>query len=101
MDLEALKQKKFEIVCRCGPWTAHSIRLAEDVYTTEEPWTDSKIRQLMHIATDITNQPLETLRVLDLACLEGLYGIEFALHGAKTLGIEGREVNLEKARFAK
>jgi hypothetical protein len=39
--------------------------------------------------------------VLDLACLEGLYAIEFALHGATAVGIEGRETNLAKARFAK
>lgn len=39
--------------------------------------------------------------MLDLACLEGLYGIELARHGAEVVGIEGREANIEKARFAK
>src|SRR3989442_14143808 len=51
--------------------------------------------------SDITNKPLDSLRVLDLACLEGLYGKEFARHGAAVFGKEGRKANIEKARFAK
>lgn len=38
--------------------------------------------------------------MLDLACLEGLYGIEFAMQGADVLAIEGREENAQKARHA-
>ena len=41
------------------------------------------------------------VRVLDLACLEGLFAIEFSKMGAETLGIEIRTANIEKARFAK
>ncbi len=37
---------------------------------------------------------------LDLACLEGGYSIEAALLGAKVLGIEGRQKNLDKCNFA-
>ena len=43
---------------------------------------------------------LEGKKVLDLACLEGHYTIEPVLAGAEGLGIEGREPNLVKARFA-
>lgn len=39
--------------------------------------------------------------MLDLGCLEGLFAIELARHGAEVVAIEGREVNIEKARFAK
>jgi hypothetical protein len=35
---------------------------------------------------------------LDLGCLEGGYGIEFALHGASVVGIEGKEANFQKAQ---
>ncbi|MFH1010031.1 MAG: class I SAM-dependent methyltransferase, partial [bacterium] len=51
--------------------------------------------------SDVAREPLENLRVLDLACLEGLYAIELARHGANVVGIEIREANIEKARFAK
>ena len=39
--------------------------------------------------------------MLDLACEEGLFGIEFARRGAEVLGVEGREVHVERGRFAK
>ena len=38
---------------------------------------------------------------LDLACLEGQYAIECARQGATVVGLEAREANLVKARFAK
>src|SRR5262245_49012933 len=100
MDLDEIKQKKQEIIDRFGPWTLHAICLGGDVYTLD-PYPESRLRQIVQIAADIMGKPFETLRVLDLACLEGQFGIEFALHGAQVVGIEGREVNLAKARFAK
>jgi SAM-dependent methyltransferase len=60
-----------------------------------------RLRRVVQIISDITNQPIDNLRVLDLACLEGLYGIELARHGAEVISIEGREANVVKARFAK
>jgi SAM-dependent methyltransferase len=48
---------------------------------------------------DLAPKPLDELRVLDLACFEGQYAIEFALQGAEVVGIEGREANIAKARF--
>jgi ubiquinone/menaquinone biosynthesis C-methylase UbiE len=48
----------------------------------------------------LLGKPLSEARILDLACLEGHYGIEFALHGATVLGIEIRESNIVKARYA-
>lgn len=101
MEIEELKRKKQEIIEHFGPWTAHCIHLANDIYTFEKPQADSRLRRFLQIASDITGEPLETLRVLDLACLEGHFGIEFALYGANVLAIEGREANLAKARFVK
>jgi SAM-dependent methyltransferase len=98
---DEILEKKRELAARYGPWTAHCIHLGEGVYTFDVPQTDSKLRRFVQIAADVTGRPLDTLRVLDLACLEGHYGIEFALHGARVLAIEGRETNLAKARFAK
>ena len=41
---------------------------------------------------DITQCNFKELRILDLACLEGQYAIEFAMQGAEVVGIEGRDI---------
>jgi hypothetical protein len=83
-----------------GEWTAMSIHLGEGQYT-RAPAPDGRLRRILQIASDLSEKPLSQLRVLDLACLEGHYGIELALHGAEVVGIELREQNLAKARFVK
>ncbi len=55
--------------------------------------------RVVQLASDLLG-PLDGLRVLDLACLEGLYGLELAMHGASVVATEGREVNAERVRFA-
>jgi SAM-dependent methyltransferase len=97
-DILATKQKVIE---RFGPWTAGCIHLSDGHYTFDEAHWDSRLRRFTQIVGDLAGKPLEELRVLDLACLEGQYGIEFALHGAEVLAIEGREANLAKVRFAR
>jgi hypothetical protein len=110
MDTEQIKLKRQKIVEQFGDWTAHNIHLQDDTYTYnqshpkfEEQLTGHGIhlQRIVQIVSDVTNQPLSNLRVLDLACLEGLYGIEFARHGSEVIGIEGREANVVKAQFAK
>lgn len=53
---------------------------------------------MLQIAADLSAKPLDQLRVLDLACYEGQFAIEFARLGAEVLGIEGREENVAAAR---
>src|SRR5262249_34627827 len=101
MDPSVILKGKQQVIERFGPWTAHCIHLGAGLYTSDPPQPDTRLRRFLQIATDITAEPPEKLRVLDLACLEGLFGIEFALHGAQVLAIEGREANLAKARFVK
>lgn len=76
-----------------------SIHLGRGIYT-RDPVADWRLRRIVQIAEDLLGKPLSEARVLDLACLEGQYGIEFALHGAEVVGLEIREANLAKARFA-
>lgn len=85
-----------------GPWTAHNIRLDDDLYTREPRVVGDEIRakRILQIVSDVSGRPLSELRVVDLACLEGMFSIEMALHGAETLGIEGRRDNVDRARFA-
>jgi len=93
--------RRAEIIERYGDWTDHNIQLPGDLYTIRPDWVSEKLRRVVQIVTDLAGGSLRGLRVLDLACLEGQYAIEFALHGAAVVGIEGREANIAKARFAK
>lgn len=102
-DAARLAELKAETVARHGEWTAHNIHVAGGLYTMGEfvrgdEWL---ARRLLQIAADVTARPLSELRVLDLACLEGFYAIEFARQGAESVGVEIREASLEKARFVK
>jgi SAM-dependent methyltransferase len=103
MSIELINERKREIVGRFGPWTAHNIHLVGDTYTIDKRIVgdEIKLRRIIQMISDIAGEPLEKLRILDLACLEGLYAIELARHGSRVVGIEGREANIEKARFAK
>lgn len=91
-----------DIVARHGPWTAHNIRLADATYTiSAEPSGDEvKLRRIVQLVSDLADGRLDGLRVLDLASLEGMYALELAQRGATVVAIEGRESNIEKARFA-
>ena len=83
-----------------GEWSAMSIHLGNGLYTLP-PVSDGRLRRFLQIARDFAGKPLSELRVLDLACLEGHYAIEFAMHGADVVAIELREKNLVKACFVK
>jgi SAM-dependent methyltransferase len=103
MNPEAIERGKREIIEKYGRWTAHNLCLGDGVYTIAEgiAGDEIKLRRVIQIISDVSAQPLRDLRILDLACLEGLYAVELALHGATVVGIEGRAVNLAKAAFAK
>ena len=99
---DSIRREKAELEARHGPWTAHNIRLAEGLYTlSEHPAGDEvKLRRVVQIVSDLFDARLSELRVLDLACLEGMYALEFARRGSEVVAIEGREANLAKARFS-
>jgi SAM-dependent methyltransferase len=98
----SLQDEKEAIEARFGPWTAHNIRLENGLYTiSPEPAGDEvKLRRVTQLSLDVFGGSLAGKRVLDLACLEGMYALELAQRGADVVGIEGREANIEKARFA-
>jgi SAM-dependent methyltransferase len=98
----SVEDQKRAVIERYGGWTGHDVQLAEGVWTRDSvPQDAPRLRRVLQLAADLADKPLAELRVLDLGCLEGQYAIEFALHGAEVVGIEGREANLAKARLAK
>ncbi|HZT15327.1 MAG TPA: methyltransferase domain-containing protein [Gaiellaceae bacterium] len=101
-DIEDVRRRRDEVVARHGAWTAHNVRLADGVYTIgPEPSGDEvKLRRVTQLALDAFGGSLHGVRVLDLACLEGMYALELARRGAEVVAVEGREANLAKARFA-
>jgi 2-polyprenyl-3-methyl-5-hydroxy-6-metoxy-1,4-benzoquinol methylase len=103
MDTQTIIDTKNDVITRYGEWTAHNICLQDDVYTIAPTIVgdEVKLRRIVQCVLDLAGGSVEGLRILDLACLEGLYAIELARHKANCVGIEGREANIEKARFAK
>jgi hypothetical protein len=103
MDLELMEKERQIVVDKFGPWTASNIHLDGDLYTIgkEIHGDEIKLSRVLQIVSDITRKPMESLRLLDLACHEGIYAIEFARQGAQVVGIEGREQHIEKGKFVK
>lgn len=103
MNTDDIDAERRQIIDEHGPWTAHNLHLGGGCYTIGDRIVgdEAKLRRIVQVVADTAGRPLHELRVLDLACLEGMYAIEFARHGASAIGIEGRTTNLEKARFVK
>jgi SAM-dependent methyltransferase len=101
-DKKSIGDEKKAVEEKYGPWTAHNISLGNDVFTIKDRviGDEVKLRRVVQVVADVCDRPISELRVLDLACLEGLYGLEFSRQGAHVCAIEGRERNIEKARFA-
>jgi 2-polyprenyl-3-methyl-5-hydroxy-6-metoxy-1,4-benzoquinol methylase len=103
MDPSTIKSQRDAIASEHGPWVAYNIRLADGVYTMSNNHVGSVeflIHAIVQAVSDLSAKPLDQLRILDLGCHEGGYAIEFGLHGATVVGIEGRIASVEKARFA-
>ncbi len=113
-SVELIEQEKREIIERYGQWTSHKIHLGQGLYTIDEQQevqdelkksiltqTETRLTSIFQKISNLLDRPLESLRILDLASLEGIYAIEPARYGAKAVGIEVREANIEKAKFVK
>jgi SAM-dependent methyltransferase len=103
MTADHIERDRNRIIEKFGPWSAHNIHLGAGVYTIDDRIVgdEIKLRRILQSVADVAQKPLAGLRILDLACLEGLYAVEFARHGAQVVAIEVREASIEKARFAK
>jgi SAM-dependent methyltransferase len=91
-----------EVAERHGPWHSHNIQLGDGVWTLSdrELVESSRARRYLQVVADAAGRPWKELRVLDLACEEGIFGIEAARRGASVVAVEGRPGNVARARFA-
>ncbi len=96
-----LRKKMAEVVEQHGEWTAMGIKITDDLSTLEPMPVDRRLSRITQVLADLLPKPLAQSRILDLACAEGHYAIECALHGAEVVAIEGRDANLAKVRFVK
>jgi SAM-dependent methyltransferase len=99
---DAVEEAKRRLIEEVGPWTT-PVYLGEGVRSCEieEPSRGTRLRRLLQIVEDVAGGSLDGVRILDLACLEGMVSVELARRGATVLGIEVREGNVARARFAK
>ncbi len=98
---EELQDALDELKRKYGEW-AYDIPLPFDIWTRgnlQKPHT--RLKRIVQVVSDLSEKPLSECRILDLGCLDGIFSIEFAMHGANTIGIEIREANIKKAIFCK
>ncbi len=98
---EQIQQGLEELKSKYGDWT-YNILLPFDIWTKGNlriPHT--RLKRIIQVVNDLSRKPISECRVLDLGCLDGMFSIEFALHGADTIGVEIREANIKKAIFCK
>ena len=78
----------FDIPLPFGLWTRGNLQIPH-----------TRLKRVVQVVSDLSAKPLSECRILDLGCLDGIFSLEFALHGAETIGVEIREANIRKAMF--
>jgi SAM-dependent methyltransferase len=100
MDREEIARRRDEIVRRDGAWW-DNFELADGVWTRQASgMPNPRILRTVQIVEDLARKPLTECRILDLACADGHFALEFAMRGAAVVGVEGRETGIRKAVFA-
>lgn len=84
-----------------GPFTAQNMQLAEGVFTLGPAtnYDHFKLNRIKQVVADFGYLRSST-RLLDLASLQSMFAIEFALEDLNVVSIEGRLSNIEKGKFA-
>ena len=86
-------------------WTAHNIRLNSEITTMpgrpDFMETDLRLKAILRALSFSYRGQLKGLRVADLGCLEGGFTLAMAQQGMDVLGIEARQMNLDKSQLLK
>lgn len=98
-----IRKRMDDHVAQHGSWKAHNIHLGEGIYTINDSVTtrERRLARILQTISDVTQKSFDELRILDLACAEGMNAIECARQGSQVVGIEGRLSSLNKAIFVK
>jgi SAM-dependent methyltransferase len=101
-DAAALREARDRLARDHGPWLDRVV-LGEGVHTgsAHPAEGERRLKAILQAAADGLDKELSEARVLDLGAAEGRYAVEFALHGAEVVAIEGRQGNVEKTQFLK
>jgi SAM-dependent methyltransferase len=59
-----------------------------------------KVRRVMQLIRDFSKKPFDQLRILDLACGEGVYAVEAALRGAEVMAVDARTERMNEGAKA-
>ena len=100
----AIAANRDEVIAEHGPWVGFNIELAPGVYSMGPGLVgvaETRVFQVLQIASALLPAGLDGIRVLDLGAHEGGFALEFARQGAEVVAMEGREYHLAKARFAR
>ena len=101
MDKNELLEQIGNLKHSYGDW-GYDIPLSFGIRTNEnQNIPHTRLKRIVQIVNDLVDKPLSKCRILDLGCLDGMFAIEFAQHGAETIGVEIREANIKKAIFCK
>lgn len=86
-------------------WTSHNVRLSPAVTTIPgQPdffETDLRLQAIERVLEMLYGNLFSYLRIADLGCLEGGFAAALARRGARVVGLEARQQNIEKAELLK
>ena len=98
---ESIQSQLAALKSQYGEWT-YDIPLPYDIWTRgNRKVPHTRLKRIVQVVSDLSQKQLSESRVLDLGCLDGIFSIEFAKHGASTIGVEIRDANIKKAAFCK
>ena len=101
MTREELLDRMEAIKAQYGEWV-YDIPLPHGVWTKGNlKVRHQRLKRVLQVISDLAPKPLEECRILDLGCLDGIFSIELAHHGAEVVGIDARRANIVKAEFCR
>jgi 2-polyprenyl-3-methyl-5-hydroxy-6-metoxy-1,4-benzoquinol methylase len=95
-----IREEYINIINQFGPWNSYQFDFDNKNLIPVKD-NDLLLRRLLNILRDFSRKALNKNRILDLGCSEGYFALELAQRGAEVLGIEGREINTQRAEFGK